>query len=59
TKIPAETAVSTGSESQPFGCPSENRFNSAISSGQRNSSGGGENQRHIPQRRNSYFSFCL
>ena len=38
TKIPAETAVSTGSESQPFDCSSENRFNSAISSAQRNSS---------------------
>ena len=38
TKIPAETAVSTGSESQPFDYSSENRFNSAISSAQRNSS---------------------
>ena len=39
TKVPAETAVSTGSESQPFDYSSENRFNSAISSAQRNSSG--------------------
>ena len=39
TKIPAETAVSAGSESQPFDYSSENRFNSAISSAQRDSSG--------------------
>lgn len=39
TKVPAETAVSTGSESQPFDYSSENRFNSAISSAQRDSSG--------------------
>ena len=39
TKIPAETVVSAGSESQPFDYSSENRFNSAISSAQRDSSG--------------------
>ena len=39
TKISAETAVSAESESQPFDYSSENRFNSAISSAQRDSSG--------------------
>ena len=38
TKISAETAVSAESESQPFDYSSENRFNSAISSAQRDSS---------------------
>ena len=39
TKISDETAVSAESESQPFDYSSENRFNSAISSAQRDSSG--------------------